>query len=52
MVFNDFIIGLDLPSSITEKPAFIRAMKTVDPKFRLPSRRSITSDYLGVRVGG
>ncbi|CAF1416363.1 unnamed protein product [Rotaria sordida] len=46
MVFNDFIIGLDLPLSITEKPAFIQAMKTVDPKFHVPSRRSITSDYL------
>ncbi|CAF2818912.1 unnamed protein product [Rotaria sp. Silwood2] len=46
MVFNDFIIALDLPLSITEKPAFIQAMNTVDPKFRIPSRRSITSDYL------
>ncbi|CAF2761053.1 unnamed protein product [Rotaria sp. Silwood2] len=46
MVFNDFNIALDLPLSITEKPAFIQAMNTVDPKFRIPSRRSITSDYL------
>lgn len=46
MVFNDFIIGLDLPLSITEKPSFIHAMTTVDPKFRVPSRRSITADYL------
>jgi hypothetical protein len=46
MVFKDLIIGLDLPLSITEKPAFIRAMTAVDPKFRIPSRRSITSDYL------
>ncbi len=46
MVFNDFVLGLDLPLSITEKPAFIRAMTIVDPKFRVPSRRSITSDYL------
>ncbi|CAF1558903.1 unnamed protein product [Rotaria sordida] len=35
-----------LPLSITEKLAFIQAMKTVDPKLRVPSRRSITSDYL------
>ncbi|CAF3892783.1 unnamed protein product, partial [Rotaria sp. Silwood1] len=33
-------------TSITGKPAFIQAMKTVDPKFRIPSRWSITSDYL------
>ncbi|CAF0909151.1 unnamed protein product [Rotaria sordida] len=35
-----------LPLSITGKPTLIQAMKTVDPKFRVPSRRSITSDYL------
>jgi hypothetical protein len=46
MVFKDFIVGLDLPLSITEKPAFIRAMRTVDAKFHVPSRRSITSDHL------
>ncbi len=46
MAIKDFIIGLDLPLSITEKPAFTRAMATVDRKFRVPSRRSITSDYL------
>ncbi|CAF1276570.1 unnamed protein product [Rotaria sordida] len=46
MVFENFIIGLDLPLSITEKPAFIQAMMIVDPKFRVPSRRSIASDYL------
>ncbi|CAF3334021.1 unnamed protein product [Rotaria sp. Silwood2] len=46
MIFQNLIVGLDLPLSITEKPAFIQAMKTVDPKFRVPSRRSITSDYL------
>ncbi|CAF1436072.1 unnamed protein product, partial [Didymodactylos carnosus] len=26
MVFNDLVLGLDLPLSITEKPAFVRAM--------------------------
>ncbi|CAF1621781.1 unnamed protein product [Adineta ricciae] len=46
MVFHDFVIGLDLPLSITEKTAFVRAMATVDPKFRVPSRRSIVSSYL------
>ena len=46
MVFNDFIVGLDMPLSITEKPSFIHAMTIVDPKFRVPSRRSITVDYL------
>ena len=46
MVFNDFVIGLTLPLSITEKPSFVRAMMTVDSKFRIPSRRSITCSYL------
>jgi hypothetical protein len=46
MIFHDLIIGLDLPLSITEKPSFIRAMLTVDAKFRVPSRRSITSHHL------
>ena len=46
MVINNFIIGLDLPLSITEKSAFIQAMRIVDPKFLIPPRRSITVDYL------
>ncbi len=46
MVVKDFIIGLDLPLSITEKPVFIRAIRTVDSKFYIPSRRSITSDNI------
>ncbi|CAF1396264.1 unnamed protein product [Rotaria magnacalcarata] len=46
MVFKNFIIELGLPLSITEKSAFIRAMSTVDPKFRIPCRRSITNEYL------
>lgn len=46
MVFKNLIIELDLPLSIMEKPAFVRAMTTVDPKFRVPSRRSFTCDYL------
>jgi hypothetical protein len=37
MIFHDFIIGLDLPLSMMEKPAFVRAMATVDTKFRVPS---------------
>jgi hypothetical protein len=46
MVFKDLIIELDLPLSILKKPAFIRAMSVVDPKFRVPSRRLLTCDYL------
>jgi hypothetical protein len=46
MVVKDFIIGLDLPLSITEKPVFIRAMTIVDSKFNIPSRRSITSNNI------
>lgn len=46
MVFHDFVIGLDFPLSITEKPAFVRAMATVDPRFRIPSRRSISTVHL------
>ena len=45
-VFKDFVIELELPLSIVEKPAFIRAITTVDPKFRIPSRRTLTYDYL------
>ncbi|CAF1194011.1 unnamed protein product [Didymodactylos carnosus] len=41
MVTNDLIIGLVLPLSIVERPEFLRAMHTVDPKFVVPSRRSI-----------
>ncbi len=39
MVVKDSIIGLDLPLSVTEKPAFIRAMTTFDSKFNIPLRR-------------
>ena len=46
MIFKDLIIELDLPLSILEKPAFIRAMSVVDPNFRVPSRRLLTCDYL------
>ncbi|CAM2728341.1 unnamed protein product [Rotaria socialis] len=46
MVFKNFIIELGLPLSITEKSAFIHAMLTVDPKFRIPCCRSITNEYL------
>ncbi|CAF5165310.1 unnamed protein product, partial [Rotaria magnacalcarata] len=31
---------------LAKKSAFIQAMNIVDQKFRVPSRRSITSDYL------
>jgi zinc finger BED domain-containing protein 1 (E3 SUMO-protein ligase ZBED1) len=46
MVTNDLIIGLVLPLSIVERPEFLRAMHTVDPKFVVPSRRSICRDIL------
>mgnify|MGYP006897109283 CR=1 FL=1 len=46
MVFKNFIIELGLPLSTIENPAFIRAMLIVDPKFRVPSRRCITNEYL------
>ena len=46
MVFENFIIELGLPLSIVEKPAFIRAMAIVDPRFHVPSRRIFTGTYL------
>lgn len=41
-VVNDLIIKLGLPLSIVERPAFINFMKTVDPKFVLTSRRTLS----------
>jgi hypothetical protein len=41
MATNDLIIGLVLPLSIVKRPEFLQAMHTVDPKFVVPSRRSI-----------
>ena len=41
-VVNDLIIKLGLPISIVERPAFINFMKTVDPKFSLTSRRTLS----------
>jgi len=46
MVTNDLIIGLVLPLSIVERPEFLQAMFTVDPKFVVPSRRSLCRDAL------
>lgn len=46
MVFQNFIVELGSPFSIVEKPAFIRAMAVVDPKFSVPSRRMFTGTYL------
>ena len=46
MVTNDLIIGLALPLSIVERPEFLQAMFTVDPKFIVPSRRSLCRDVL------
>jgi hypothetical protein len=46
MVTNDLIIGLALPLSIVERPEFLQAMLTVDPKFVVPSRRSLCRDVL------
>ena len=45
MVLKNFIIELGLSLSLIEKPAFIRTMTTVDLKFRIPCRRSITKGY-------
>jgi hypothetical protein len=41
-VVNDLIIKLGLPLSIVERSAFINFMKTVDPKFSLTSRRTLS----------
>ena len=41
-IVNDLIIKLGLPLSIVERPAFIDFMKTVDPKFVLTSRRTLS----------
>lgn len=46
MVTNDLIIGLALPLSIVERPEFVQAMRTVDPRFVVPSRRSLCRDVL------
>lgn len=46
MIVNDLIVDLGLPLSIVERPAFLRAMKTVDPKFSVLSRRSLSRDSL------
>ena len=46
MVFQNFIVELGSPFSIVEKPAFIRAMAVVDPRFSVPSRRMFTGTYL------
>ena len=46
MVLRNFIIELSLPLALTERSAFIRAMMTADPKFRILCRRSITKEYL------
>jgi hypothetical protein len=39
---HDFTIRLDLPLSIVERPAFIRFMKTVNPKFSMTTRRTLS----------
>ena len=39
---NDLIIKLGLPLSIVERPTFINFIKTVDPKFRMTSRRTLS----------
>ncbi|CAF3849642.1 unnamed protein product [Rotaria magnacalcarata] len=41
-VVKNLIIKLGLPLSIVERPAFIKFMETVDPKFVLTSRRTLT----------
>ena len=46
MVFHNFLIELTLPLSIVENPSFLRAMKMVDPRFCVPSRRMFTETYL------
>ncbi|CAF1341007.1 unnamed protein product [Didymodactylos carnosus] len=37
-IVNDMIIDLGLPLSIIERPAFIRAMNIIDPKYKCTSR--------------
>jgi hypothetical protein len=41
-IVNDLIIKLGLPISIVERPAFVNFMKTVDPKFSVTSRRTLS----------
>lgn len=41
-IVNDLIIGLGLPLSIVDRPAFINFMNKVDPKFTMTSRRTLT----------
>jgi hypothetical protein len=41
-VVNNLIIKLGLPLSIVERPAFIDFIGTVDPKFSLTSRRTVS----------
>ena len=45
MFVKDFVVELGLSLSMVEIPASIRTMTTVDSKFRIPSRRSLTYDY-------
>jgi hypothetical protein len=46
MVANNRTIGLVLPLSVGERPEFLQGMHTVDPKFIVPSRRSLCRDVL------
>ena len=46
MIVHDLIIDLGLPLSIVEHPAFLRAMKTVDPRFTTLSRRTLCRESL------
>ena len=46
MIVNDLIIDLGLPLSAVEHLAFLRATKTVDPKFSVLSRRSLCRESL------
>ena len=41
-IVNDLIIQLGLPLSIVERPTFINFIKTVDSKFRMTSRRTLS----------
>lgn len=46
MIVQDLIIDLGLPLSIVDHPSFLRAMNTIDPKFTVTSRRSLSREAL------
>ncbi|CAF3244182.1 unnamed protein product [Rotaria sp. Silwood2] len=45
-IVQDLIVGLGLPLSLVERPEFIKFMSTIDPKFKITSRRTLRRDTI------